>query len=448
MKLEGKSLKSDFLKFIIPSIIAQWVFTLYTMIDGIFVAKGVSETALTAVNISFPFVAGLFSISILFAVGTSTVVAILFGEKNEKRANEVFTQNIVMLTVLSVIVTVVVLLWLEPFAKFLGATEAALPYVKEYIGTIAPFAVCFILSYSFEILLKTDGYPKLATIIVTIGAVANCILDYIFVMRLHWGVFGAAFATGLSQALVILFYLKHFLGENGQLRFVRFRPDIPLIWRKFRNGLPSGVTEFSAGIIIFFFNQAILRYIGEDALVSYTIISYVNSIVIMSMAGVAQGSQPLISYYFGQKNMGKCKTLLRYGIVASMVIAVVAFVSCMLGTEWIVGLFVSPELTELRAYSVKVFRIFSISFLVAGFNVVVGGYFTSVEEPACAITISLGRGFVTLLLSLFILTRAVGGAGIWWAPTLSELLCMVIMLALFMRYKKNANFSKKNEKSS
>lgn len=214
MKLEGKSLKGDFLRFIIPSIIAQWVFTLYTMIDGIFVAKGVSEAALTAVNISFPFVAGLFSVSILFAVGTSTVVAILLGEKNVKRANEVFTQNIVMLIVLSIVITVVVFLNLERFSLFLGATESTLPYVKEYIGTIAPFAVCFILSYSFETLIKTDGYPKYATIIVTIGAVANCILDYVMVMRFHWGVFGAAFATGLSQGIVIIFYLKHFLGKK------------------------------------------------------------------------------------------------------------------------------------------------------------------------------------------------------------------------------------------
>lgn len=436
MRLEGKSLRSDFLKFIIPSIVAQWVFTLYTMIDGIFVAKGVSETALTAVNISFPFVAALFSVSILFAVGTSTVVAILLGEKKEKRANEVFTQNIVVLIVLSAVVTAVVLIFLEPFARFLGATDSALPYVKEYIGTIAPFAVCFILSYSFEILIKTDGYPKLATIIVTAGAVVNCVLDYIFVMRLHWGVFGAAFATGLSQAFVIVFYLKHFLGKTGQLRFAKFRLDIPLIWRKFKNGLPSGVTEFSAGIIIFFFNQAILKYIGEDALVSYTIISYVNSIVVMSMAGVAQGSQPLISYYFGQKNMEKCRKLLRYAIMASIVISAASFAACILGAEWIVALFVSPELTELRVYSVNVFRIFSISFLIAGFNVVVGGYFTAVEEPVSAIMISLGRGFVTLLLGLFILTAAVGGAGIWWAPTLSEIMCLMVTIGLFAAYKK------------
>lgn len=185
MKLEGTSIKQDFLRFIIPSIIAQWVFTLYTMIDGIFVARGVSETALTAVNISFPFVAALFSISLLFAVGTSTVVAILLGEGKQKRVNEVFTQNIVVLVVLSLAISAGVLMNLEGFAKFLGATQSSLPYVKEYIGSLAPFAVAFILSYSFEILIKTDGYPRKATVIVVVGAVMNCILDYFFVIVFH-----------------------------------------------------------------------------------------------------------------------------------------------------------------------------------------------------------------------------------------------------------------------
>ena len=437
MRLEGKSLKGDFLKFIIPSIIAQWVFTLYTMIDGMFVARGVSEVALTAVNLSYPFVAGMFSLSLLFAVGTSTVVAILLGEKNEQKANEVFTQNIVVLIGLSIILTIIVLLGLEPFALFLGATKSTLPYVKVYIGTLAPFAICFIISYTFEILIKTDGFPKSATIIVTMGAVFNCILDYLFVMVFHWGVFGAAFATGLSQAFVIIFYLRHFLKKMGVLRFAKFKMDYPLIWREFKNGIPSGITEFSAGIIIFFFNQAILRYLSEDALVSYTIISYINSIVIMSMAGVAQGCQPLIGYYFGQKNMEKCKKLFHYCLIASTVIAIVSFVGTFIGAKGIVSLFVSKELTELRIYSVKVFRIFIISFLIAGYNVIVGGYFTAVEEPVSAMIISIGRGIVTLLLSLLLLTKLFGGAGIWWAPTLSEAVCLVITIALFSKYKKN-----------
>lgn len=139
MRLEGKSLKSDFLRFIIPSIIAQWVFSLYTMVDGIFVARGVSEVALTAVNISMPFTTGLFSISILFAVGNSTIVAILLGQGEKERANEVFTQNVVLLCTLSVLITILVIVFLEPFARFLGATDNILSYAKTYIGTIAPF---------------------------------------------------------------------------------------------------------------------------------------------------------------------------------------------------------------------------------------------------------------------------------------------------------------------
>lgn len=121
MRLEGKSLKSDFLRFIIPSIIAQWVFSLYTMVDGIFVARGVSEVALTAVNISMPFTTGLFSISILFAVGNSTIVAILLGQGEKERANEVFTQNVVLLCTLSVLITILVILLSRAVCQISGS---------------------------------------------------------------------------------------------------------------------------------------------------------------------------------------------------------------------------------------------------------------------------------------------------------------------------------------
>lgn len=434
MKLEGKSLKSDFLKFIIPSIIAQWVFTLYTMVDGIFVARGVSETALTAVNLSFPFVSGMFSISILFAVGTSTVVAILLGEKKLQRANEVFTQNFVVLIVISLVITALVRLNLDSFAKFLGATDASLSYVKEYLHTLAPFAVFFILSYSFETLIKTDGFPKRATIVVTVGAVSNCILDYLLVIVMQKGVFGAALATGLSQMIVVIIYLWHFLRKKGSIQFVKFRMDWKLLWREMKNGISSGVTEFSAGIITFFFNQAILAYIGEGALVSYTIISYLNSIVVMSMAGIAQGYQPLVSYYYGQQKLEKCRRLLRYGITAAVVISIAALAVCSMSAEGIVSLFVSKELAELRTYSVHAFRIFSISYLVVGYNVVIGGYFTAVERPMEAIAISFARGFVFMMLSLAVMAQLFGGEGIWWSSVVSEILCLGLTLILYLRY--------------
>lgn len=435
MKLEGKSLKRDFIRFILPSIAAQWVFALYQLVDGIFVARGVSETALTAVNISLPFVAGMFSISILFAIGNSTIVAIKLGQGKNQEANEIFTQNVFLSLLISLLITVIILLNLESFARFLGATDNILPYAMDYIGTITPFAFAYILSYSFETLIKTDGYPKLATIIVTVGAVLNCILDYVFVFIFPWGVKGAAFATGLSQAIVILLYLIHFLGKNATIRFARFKIQPKIIIRQVRNGLPSGITEFSSGIIIFIFNQAILRFINEDALVSYTIVSYVNTLVTMTFIGIAQGAQPLMSYYVGKRQPAKYKKLLKYSLIAGIAASIIATALCYIFAGGIVSLFLEDMSSPLAGYSIKVFRIFILSFLLAGFNIVISGYFTAIEKAAAATTLSLTRGIIALVGVLFILTALVGGEGIWWAPLTSEFICMIMTIIFFYKIK-------------
>lgn len=435
MRLEGKSLKRDFIRFIIPSVLSQWVYTLYTMVDGMFVAKGVSEVALTAVNLAFPFLAGLFALSLLFAVGTSTVTAILLGENRTDRASEVFTQNVAVQLVLSLAISLAVMADREGFARFLGAPdEQTTAYVVEYLTWIAPFSAGFLLSYSFEILLKTDGFPRKAAIAVTAGAVGNCFLDWLFVIVLDKGMAGAAFATSLSQLFVTALYLHHFLSGKGVLRFRRFRMDMGLLWREVRNGFSSGVTELSSGLVTFIFNQVILAYLTKDALVSYTIVSYVNSIVVLSATGIAQGSQPLVSYYYGRGDMDSCRRLLKYCITAAGSFCTAAFALCWLIAGGVVAAYVGPELPELRAYSTGVFRVFIVSFLLVGYNVAIAGYFTSVERPGSALAISLGRGFVLLAGSLAVLARLSGGEAVWWAPTLSEGLCLAMTLVLFLRY--------------
>lgn len=429
------------MRFILPSIVAQWVFTLYTIVDGIFVAKGVSEVALTAVNISAPYAMSMFSLSILFAVGTSTVVAIMLGEKNGERANEVFTQNIVLLTIFSIIITIVMMTNLEHLASFLGATKLNKPYVIEYLGSVIPFTITFILSYSFEMLIKTDGYPQMATMIVAVGAGLNIILDYLMVMVWHMGVRGAGIATGISNLVVTLLYLVHFCGKKGVIKFRKFKLDLPLVWREFKNGLSYGITELSTGLAIFLFNQAIIRYLNDDALVSYTIISYVNTLGVMTMMGIAQGYQPLISYYFGQKRMDRCRKLRKYGIIAVIVSSVIFTGICMLCAERIVGLFISGSMVELTKYSVEVLRIFAISFLLVGYNVVLGGYFIAVEEAFSATAISMTRSIIMLAGSLLLLTMLFEGAGIWWTPVLSEGSTLILTFVLLKKYrKKEKNF--------
>lgn len=439
MKLEGKSLKHDFFRFIIPSLIAQWVYALYTMIDGLFVSRGVSELALSGVNIAMPFVTFLFSAALLFAVGSSTIIAMYLGEREDGKAQEVFTQNILTVIIISILITIIVLWTSRDIALFLGATDLTIEYVRTYLNTIACFSIFFICSYSLEVLIKTDGYPMKATIIVTTGAILNCILDYLFVMVLHKGVWGAAFATGLSQLSVVLLYLTHFCSSRTHMKLVKFTFSPSLLWRTIKIGLSSGITEFSAGIVIFLFNHAILTYLNEEAIVSYTIVSYVSTIIVMSMAGIAQGIQPLVSYYYGKKAPNSYHRLLKYAICFGTVFSVIAFIISRIIASPLVNLFVSPELAWLRTDSVGVFNTFSYSFLFCGFNIIIGGFFTAIEYPKSAMAISLGRGFVFVAVSLQVLTRLFKGDGIWWAAVMAEGMCLVVTLGLFGYYKRHSS---------
>lgn len=436
MDFEHIPLKKAFWRFIWPSVIAQWIFALYTMVDGLFVARGVSEVALSAVNIASPFVNFLFSVSILFAVGTSTIVAISLGKGEKQAANEVYTQNLVLLLGVSAVIMLAVFLNLNHVAVFLGATPENMEYIRHYILSILPFTGCFIIAYSFEILVKTDGYPKFATAAVITGAVLNCTLDYLFVMVFKWGVVGAGVATGISQCVLVFIYLCHFLSSRATLRFHRFRWNYRQIIRSIKIGLPSCLTEFSAGITVFLFNHTILKYLGNDGIISYTIIAYVSTIVVMSLAGIAQGAQPLVSFYYGKGERKKYMTLLKYGMIASAGLGVIAFAGSVAGADLLFSLFISPDLVALRVESAAAFRIFARSFLIMGINVQMSGYFTAVERPQPALMISLGRGVLTIAAALMICTQLFGGAGVWWASTVSELLCGVLTVIFAVQYQR------------
>ena len=250
MHLDQKNLKVDYMRFLVASVMAQWVFALYSAVDGMFVARGVSEIALSAVNIASPFINFLFSLSLLFAAGTSTVAAIYMGGGEKEKADKVTSQNLTFLLVVSAVITAFVLIFPEQVASFLGATETTMPYVGDYIVTIAPFSVCFIVAYAFEILVKTDGYPKYATIAIILGCLIHCFLDLVLVIWMDMGVKGAALASGTAQLSLVAIYLKHFLSPKATLKFVRFRFDVKEMLRVAKVGLPSGLTEFSAGITV------------------------------------------------------------------------------------------------------------------------------------------------------------------------------------------------------
>ena len=432
MQLEGKSLRSDFIRFVTATAASLMVFSLYSMVDGLLVSLGVNEYAMSAVNLAIPFTNALFSLAVMFAVGSSTIIAIHLAQGRKEEANGLFSQNFFLLLGVGLVISAAVLVLREPFAKLLGADQVTLEYVKQYLAGLAPFSACFIISYNLEVLIKTDGFPKLAVITVTTGAVANCILDYIAIFWLDMGVFGAAVATGLSQFITCVMYLAHFFGPKCTFRLKKFKFDPRIYKRLIPIGLSDGVTELCNGLMILLFNRTVQKYLGADGLVTYTVIAYMNTIVINLMMGISQGSQPLVSYRYGKNDMTSCKKLLGYGLKTALLFGVVCFVGLYAFAPQVVGAYLSEASDLLVADSIVAFRQYAFSWLLVGFNVVIGGYLTALERPMPAIAISTGRGLIVQSAVLVVLAAVTVGAGLWFTPLISELLVLALAV-VFLR---------------
>lgn len=436
MQLEGKSLRSDFIRFVTASAASLMVFSLYSMVDGLLVSLGVNEYAMSAVNLAIPFTNALFSLAVMFAVGSSTIIAIYLAQGRKEEADSLFSQNFFLLLGVGLVISVAVLILREPFAKLLGADEVTLKYVKQYLLGLAPFSACFIISYNLEVLVKTDGYPRLAVISVTTGAVANCILDYIAIFWLDMGVFGAAVATGTSQLITCIIYLAHFFGPKCTFRLRKFRFDPRIYKRLIPIGLSDGVTELCNGLMILIFNRTVQKYLGADGVVSYTVIAYMNTIVINLMMGISQGSQPLVSYRYGKNDKTSCKTLLGYGLKTALLFGGVCFAGLYVFAPQVVSAYLSAASDSLVADSIVAFRQYSFAWLLVGFNVVIGGFLTALERPVPAIAISTGRGLIVQSIVLLALSAVTAGSGLWFAPLIAEALVLGLAVVFLKRNMK------------
>lgn len=418
-------LRKRFLRFVLPSIASMWAFSLYTIIDGIFVARGVGETAMAAVDLSMPFTSLVFAIGVALAAGTSTLISISLGKGDLDRARGLFSQNLAVTAAVSLVITALALIFLEDIALFLGATADTLRYVEEYVGTIAVFAVFFTVSYNMEVQVKANGAPQISTVGVLSCGLMNVALDALFVLVFRWGVWGAALATGLAQVTSAAVFFGYFHTHRERLRLEPFRLDLGAYRRILPLGLSEGLNELSNGLVIFLFNRTILRVIGEQALPTYTIISYVSTLVLMTMTGTAQGMQPLVSWSLGAGRRRDCWRLMRYGAVTAALFALLSFALGELGAPLIVSAFLERD-SDIFSYSVSALRAYACSFLVLGCNIIFAGASTAMERPGPAFLISVSRSLVLPAASLLILPALFGDWGIWTAPLVSELACLVL----------------------
>ena len=409
------------------------VFSLYTMADGFFVANFVGEDALSSVNLSMPFVNSLFALAIIFAVGTQTIIGVMLGRKELKRARNTFSFTVFFITVFSIIVAAVCYFNINHIAIFLGATDDLFPYVVSYLKIITFFAPFFLISYNFEVLVKVDGFPRTATYGVCASAFANIVLDYIFVGIFNWGIEGAAWATGISQVFSTVFFLFHFIYGNARLRFVKFKPEFYIIRRIIPLGFGDFIAEVGIGVIVFFYNLFLMKYIGENAIATFSVISYVNQLVSMCFLGITQGIQPLVSYYYGSEDHESYKKLFKYSFMTIALTSIASVLIVFIFSNNIFLMFFNATDMNLLGYSIVAIRKFAPSFLFVGFNILIAGFSSSLLKANYSIIINICRDFLFIIGALLLTSNIFGPEYIWYSSIISEGLCLIIASILLAR---------------
>ena len=394
------------------------IFSLYSMVDGFFVSKYVGVEALSAVNLSMPFINIVFALGIIAAVGSQTMCGVFIGRKNYMKANKIFSFNIKTVTIFSIILTVLFYFNMDTIARLLGATEDLKPLVIDYLGHIVYFVPFLMISYNFEVMVKVDGFPRLAVATVITCGLSNVILDYVFVGLMGHGLAGAAVATGFSQVISTVVYLIHFTVGKSNLEFVEVKFSFDTLKSIFSLGVGDFVSEVGIAMIVLFYNIFIIKFLGEKSIATFSVISYVNNLALTCFAGITQGTQPLLSYYYGKKDYDSLKKLFRLATAAIFVTGVVFLAASQLFPERIFRIFLDVD-KETLSYSVESLRKFSISFMITGFNVLIAAVCVSFLKPKYSVTINILRSFVTIYLALFVLTMLEPRL-IWFASALSE----------------------------
>lgn len=296
------------------------------------------------------------------------------------------------------------------------------------------------LSYFMEVLVKTDRKPRLSIIGVSISACTNIILDYVFVIKLNYGVKGAAFATILAQMMSFTLFLVHFLRGKSILKFVKIKFNWVNLKRTICIGFSDFILEISVGVTTYIFNIIIIKVIGDAGIISYTIITYINMLVLNTMLAVSQGVQPIVSYNYGKKNKEIILSYFKLSLLTITFFSIIAYFTCNFYSLFICKIFISVEKLDLLGYAKNAIKIYSLMYIIVGFNIIFCGFCTAVEKPKYALVISLSRGFVIITIVLIIMTKLYGSFGIWISSFISEIICFLISIVIFTRINKNLNY--------
>lgn len=428
------------IKYSVPAIIASVATSLYNIIDSIFIGQGVGPMAIAGLAITFPLMNLVAAFCMLIAVGGATICSIFLGQNDYSRATDVANNVITLCLINSLIVGGGALLFLDPILEFFGATQATIPYAREFMQIIlygTPISYVFIgLNY----LMRATGYPAKAMISALISVVVNLVAAPIFIFKLGLGIKGAAMATVMGQTTAMIWVFCHFLSKKSfvHLQLKRRWFTWSIARRIYAIGMSPFLMNMCACIVVVFINKALLDYGGTDgdlAIGAYGIINRTTMFFVMIVFGVTQGMQPILGYNYGAARMDRVKLTLKKGIILGVIITFVGWLVTEIAPSWVSRLFTVDE--GLIKIADEGFRIYFICYPVVGCQIVIQNFFQSVGKPKLSIFLSLTRQLIFLLPMLWILPRHYGIMGVWASMSASDILaCALAVITLLIVRKK------------
>lgn len=440
----NKPVKQVFMRYLVPSVFATMVTSIYVLADTIIVGKGIGTIAVAALNIVLPLYNIFFGLGLLFGVGGSVLMSILRGEGDEKGSNAYFSTSLVAMCVVLALSLAFFTAFMEEIALVFGGTPETMPYIMDYMPYIVWGMGLFFFSSYLQTFIRNDGAPRLAMYAVVSGGVANIILDYVFVYNFNMGMAGAAIATVMGSGLTVVILLTHFFTKKNNLHFSLkgIRPSF--IKNIILNGFASFLIEVASGVTIFVFNIQLLKYAGNTGVSVYSIISNTAIVVVCLCKGINQAAQPLLSTNYGAGLYERTDKIRSLAVKVSIIICAVPVILGLVVPDFFTYIFINPD-SAILSMSASAIRIYFVGFMMLGINMVFICYFQAILKNGYSMIICLMRGLILVVAFAYIFPLFMDVTGIWLAVPAAETITM--LFGIYLIYFKKSAQREINDKS-
>lgn len=440
IKLSDHFTVKKLLRFVLPSVFMMIFTSVYGVVDGLFISNIVGKTAFAAVNLILPVPMGIAAIGYMIGTGGSALVAKTLGEGKGEQANRYFSLFVYLTALCGVVVSVVGFIVLPAVAGVMKAEGQMLHDCVLYGRIIILAEAPFMLQYVFQSFFITAEKPKLGLFVTVAAGVTNIVLDALFVAIFRFGVAGAAIATACSQLVGGILPLFYFFRKNGSLlRLGKTKFDGRAIGRACLNGSSELMINLSLSVVNIAYNAQLMRLAGENGIAAYGVIMYVNFIFISIFLGYSIGVSPVIGFHYGGRNDSELRNLFKKSLVMIGIVGMTMFLAAMLLAPPLAKLFVGYD-AGLYAMTCVAFRLYSISFLISGFNIFGSAFFTALNNGIVSAVISFSRTLLFQLASVLVLPLFLGLNGVWLSVTAAELLALAVTVFFFVTMRKRYRY--------